>query len=290
MDGFEVSPVEDLRSPVVVIAFSGWSDTGRVTTDAADHLIETYHAERFLIVDPEEYFVFTDTRPYVRLIEGGLREITWPSNEAHAARLGDSQHDLVIVKGTEPNLRWEAFATRLSEAIAALRPSLVCTLVARPAATPHTRPIPVSGSSADAALARRFGLGRSMYQGATGLIGVAHDEMRKHGLSLVSLAASVPHYLSAEENPPATIALLQALEPMLGFVPPLEKLESESQEFLQRVEDASRGDDQISSYVRALEEQYEESGTPALEVETPPELSADDILRDVEDLLRGDGS
>ena len=291
MDGFEVTPVEDLRSPVVVVAFSGWSDTGSVTTDAADHLIDTYHAERFLKVDPEEYFVFTDTRPHVRLLDGGLRDIHWPANEAHAARLGDSQHDLVIVKGTEPNLRWDTFSTRLSETIAALQPSLVCTLVARPAATPHTRPIPISGSSADAAIARRYGLGRSMYQGATGVIGVAHDSMRKHGLSLLSLAASVPHYLSVDENPPATIALLQALEPMLGFVPPLEKLENESQEFLQRVDEASRGDDQIGSYVRALEEQYEEGDTAlAAETENAPELSADDILRDVEDLLRGDGS
>ncbi|MDE2668832.1 MAG: PAC2 family protein [Chloroflexota bacterium] len=288
MDGFEVSPVEGLRSPVVVMAFTGWSDTGTVTIDAARHLIEASNAERFITVDPEEYFVFTETRPEVRLVEGGLREITWPTNEAWAARLSDASHDLVAITGTEPNLRWEPFASRFASAIAALQPSLVCTLVARPAATPHTRPIPVSGSAADAALARRFGFGPSRYQGPTGIIGVLHDAMRKHGLPLVSVAASVPHYLSVDENPPATLALLRALEPMVGYVPGLDELQRECSAFLQRVEEASSGDDQIVQYVRALEEQYQEGDAPIVEADT--ELSADDVLRDVEDLLRGDGS
>ena len=288
MDGFEVSPVEGLRSPVVVMAFTGWSDTGTVTTDAARHLIETTNAERFISVDPEEYFVFTETRPEVRLVEGGLREITWPTNEAWASRLAGAPNDLVTVTGTEPNLRWEPFASRLAGAIAALEPSLVCTLVARPAATPHTRPIPVSGSAADAALARRFGLGPSRYQGPTGIIGVLHDSMRKHGLPLVSIAASVPHYLSVDENPPATVALLRALQPMLEYDLPLGDLDRESGAFLERVEEASSGDDQIVQYVRALEEQYQEGDAAFIEPDT--ELSADDVLRDVEDLLRGDGS
>ena len=288
VDGFEVSPVEGLRSPVVVMAFTGWSDTGTVTTDAARHLIDASNAERFINVDPEEYFVFTETRPQVRLVEGGLREITWPTNEAWAARLTDSPHDLVAITGTEPNLRWEPFASRFAGAIAALEPSLVCTLVARPAATPHTRPIPVSGSAADTTVARRYGLGPSSYQGPTGIIGVLHDALRKHGLPLVSIAASVPHYLSVDENPPATLALLRALEPMVGFTPPLDELESASAAFIERVDEASSDDAQIVQYVRALEEQYQEGDTPTIQPDS--ELSADDVLRDVEDLLRGDGS
>ena len=287
MDGFEVSPVEGLRSPVVVMAFTGWSDTGTVTTDTVRCLIDACDGERFLSVDPEEYFVFTDTRPETRLVEGGLREITWPSNEAWAARLRDAPHDLVAVTGTEPNLRWAPFAERFAGVIAELAPSLVCTLVARPAATPHTRPIPVNGSAADAALARRFGLAPSRYEGPTGIIGVLHDAMRKHGLPLVSIAASVPHYLSVDENPPATLALLRALEPMIGFTPPLGELERASDAFVRRVDEASSGDDQIAQYVGALEEQYQEGAFPG--PADAPELSADDILRDVEDLLRGDG-
>ena len=287
MDGFTVREVSGLRSPVVIVAFTGWSDTGTVTTDTATRLIEAYGAERFLEVDPEEYYVFTDTRPTVRLAADGMRELIWPRNEAFAARLADAAHDVVIVRGTEPNLRWRAFSTQLTEAIAQTSPSLICTLVARPAATPHTRPIPVGGSSADPALAARFGLGRSAYQGPTGIIGVLHDELRKRNVPLISLAASVPHYLNVDENPPATFALLRALEPVVGLPPPLGDLESEGRQFIERVNEASRGDEQIGAYVRTLEEHYGEEQAETYAEGGAELLSTDDILRDVEDLLRG---
>lgn len=284
MDGFEVNEVRGLRSPVVIVAFTGWSDTGTVTVDAAQRLVDAYRARRFLSVDPEDYYIFTETRPTVRLDERGLRQVEWPKNEAYAAFLPDAPHDLAVVKGIEPNLRWRTFATRMAEAIAALRPSLVCTLVARPAATPHTRPIPVTGSSADPALAAKYGLGRSTYQGPTGIVGVLHDALRAFDTPLISLAAGVPHYLNVDENPPATIALLRALDRVIGMTPPLGDLEAAQERFLERVEEASQGDDQIRAYVRTLEEHYGET-----EQEEPrPDLpSAADVLRDVEEFLRG---
>lgn len=272
------------------MAFAGWSDTGTVTTDAARRLIDAYAGERFLEVDPEDYYVFTDTRPTVKLDVSGQRELQWPTNEAHIVRLPEAEHDLIVVSGSEPNLKWRTFSERLSEAIAGHNPSLVCTLIARPAATPHTRPVPISGSSADPALAAKYGLGRSMYQGPTGVLGVIHDELRrKYNAPLISLAASVPHYLNVEENPPATAALLRALEPVIGVPAPVGDLEELGERFVERVEEASRGDDQIGAYVRTLEEHYGEVEDDE-ESETTGDLpSADDILRDVEDFLRGTG-
>lgn len=286
MDGFDVRPVAGLRSPVVILAFTGWSDTGTVTTDVARRLIDSFQGEKFLTVDAEEYYVFTEVRPMVRLTEGGIREIRWPSNEAFALRLPAANHDAIVVVGVEPNLKWATFAERLAEAIASFSPSLVCTLVARPAATPHTRPVPVTGSSADPALAARYGLGRSMYQGPTGVLGVIHDALRRRGAPLISLAAGVPHYLNVEENPPATLALLRALTPILGLAVPIGDLEEECERFRERVEEASRGDDQIGSYVRTLEEQLGEA-EPGPAEPTGELPSADDILRDLEDFLRG---
>jgi len=290
VDGFDVSPVQGLRSPVVIIAFTGWSDTGTVTVDVARRLIDAFNAQRFVTVDPEDYYVFTDTRPTVRLGVDGTRELHWPQNEAWYARLDDAPHDLVIVRGVEPNLRWRTFAERMAEIIANCQPSLVCTLVARPAATPHTRPVPVTGSSADPRLAARFGLGRSLYQGPTGIIGVIHDVLRReYNAPLISLAAGVPHYLNTDENPPATLALLRALEPIIGLAPPLGDLEQEGARFVARVDEASRGDEQIAAYVRTLEEHYGEPDEVPPDTEGSELPSADDILRDVEDFLRGQG-
>jgi proteasome assembly chaperone (PAC2) family protein len=294
VDGFSLSPVDPpLRSPIVILAFTGWSDTGTVTTDAANHIVEMFGGQQFLEVDPEDYYVFTDTRPTVSIDESGIRRLHWPQNVAFAVRTGLGEHDLVVVRGVEPNLRWRTFASRLAAAIVPLRPYLVCTLVARPAATPHTRPIPVTGSSADPRLAARYGLGRSLYQGPTGIIGVIHDALRTEKLDLISLAAGVPHYLSIEENPPATLALIRALEPILGYSIPEGDLEERAATFVERVNEASSGDDQVGTYVRTLEEQYEDDiddeGTTDDEAGASELPSADDILKDVEDFLRGSG-
>lgn len=287
VDGFSVSSVEGLRSPVVVVAFTGWSDTGSVTLDAANHIIDTFDAEPFLDVDPEEYYVFTDTRPTVTVNDAGIREIRWPENRAYYARLEGEAHDVVIVAGVEPNLRWATFARHFADAIAATSPHLICTLVARPAAAPHTRPIAVNGSAADPAVAARYNLGRSTYQGPTGIIGALHDALRSSGVPLVSLAASVPHYLNVPENPPATMALIRAITGITGIAIPLGDLEEEGNEFRVRVDEASSGDEQITEYVRSLEEHYSETGNPPEAAEDLPD--AGDVVRDVEDFLRQQG-
>jgi hypothetical protein len=288
VDGFSVTEVSGLRSPIVIMGFTGWSDTGTVTTDVVDHLVDVYDGERFLTLDPEDYYVFTETRPHVRIDDEGVRTLDWPENEGYTIRLPRAEHDLVVVRGVEPNLRWRTFSERLSDAVWKLEPSLVCTLVARPAQTPHTRPIPVTGSSADARLAAKYGLGRSLYQGPTGILGVLHDSLRRRGANLISLAAGVPHYLNVEENPPATLALLRALEPVIGLSPPIGDLDEDVARFAARVEEASSGDGQIAEYVRSLEQSYGETPQERDEPETREDLpSADDILRDVEDFLRG---
>jgi hypothetical protein len=116
---------------------------------------------------------------------------------------------------------------------------------------------------------------------------VLHDSLRRRGAGLISLAAGVPHYLNVEENPAATLALLRALQPVLGVNPPAGELEEDIARFAARVEEASTGDGQIAEYVRSLEEHYGETPQqPAVE-EGADLPSADDILRDVEDFLRG---
>ena len=211
------------------MAFTGWSDTGTVTTDlTAQHLVDAYNAERFLTVDPEDYYVFTDSRPHVRIEEG---------RRAHAS-IGPRTRPTSPASRMPPTTSSSSWAPNPTSAGApspnaspmpsgSSSPSLICTLVARPAATPHTRPVPVTGSSADPRLAARFGLGRSLYQGPTGILGVLHDSLRRRGADLISLAAGVPHYLNVEENPPATLALLNALEPVLGVAPPIGDLDDE---------------------------------------------------------------
>ena len=53
---FEEKP--SLRDPVLLMAFSGWSDAAESATEAATYLIKKYSAKRFSYIDPENYFEF----------------------------------------------------------------------------------------------------------------------------------------------------------------------------------------------------------------------------------------
>src|SRR3954451_592558 len=98
-----------LKSPLVVSAFKGWNDAGEAATAALGFLIESFDATEVGRIDPEEFYDFTAVRPTVRLSEGRTRVIEWPENSFHAAEVTGAEHDLLLLQGVEPSLRWRQF-------------------------------------------------------------------------------------------------------------------------------------------------------------------------------------
>src|SRR6266508_5878785 len=107
----------ELRDPVVVAAFEGWNDAAEAATGAIDHLVEAWNAELVGAVDPEDYYDFQVNRPTVGFDgndTGGIRRrITWPTTRVYVASPDGLDHDVVLVRGIEPNIRWRAFCAEL---------------------------------------------------------------------------------------------------------------------------------------------------------------------------------
>ena len=83
--------------------------------------------------------------------------ITWPTTRlSRCARRPGADRDVVLVRGIEPNMRWRVVLRRAPRRLPTSSASrLVVTLGALLADTPHTRPVPVSGTATDAELAAR---------------------------------------------------------------------------------------------------------------------------------------
>ena len=122
---------------------------------------------------------------------------------------------------------------------------------------PHTRPIQVTGSAHDSATAERLGLSRSRYEGPTGISGVFQDACVQAGIPCLSFWASVPHYVSQAPSPKATLALLHRVEEILDIEVPLGALPEQADEWETEVSQIASEDDEISEYIRALEEREE---------------------------------
>ncbi len=270
----EARGLRGLRNPVVVAAFGGWNDAGEAASGVIDHLVDAYSAELAFAIDPEEFYDFQVNRPTTRLVDGE-RIVEWPTTEVLVAHL--PERDLVLIGGPEPNYRWQEYTARLLSMLRSVHPEMVVLIGAMLTDAPHTRPVPVSGTASNQALADELGLELSDYEGPTGIIGVLSYECSRAGFPVVSMWASVPHYVAEPPNPQATLALLTRLEDVLNL--PLEsgELPEESQRWVEQVNDLVAEDPDISSYISALEERRDEA-TP-----TP---TGDSIAAEFERYLR----
>ncbi len=243
----------ELNRPVLIGAFRGWNDGAQAASLAAGYLAKTWEAERFADVDPEEFFDFQATRPHVSLEEGMSRRIDWPETAFFHARPDGIEHDIVLLLGIEPNLRWRTFADLLIDLAQELGVELMITLGALLADVPHTRPSPVTGSASDPELVQRLGLSASRYEGPTGIVGVLHDACKRAEIPSASLWAAVPHYVSLTPSPRAAVALCERLGDLIGVEIDVAELEEAAQTYEEQVSEAVASDEETAAYVDELE-------------------------------------
>lgn len=279
----------ELERPVFVIGFSGWNDAAEAASLAVSTIEKNWGAERFGNFDGEEFFDYQATRPQIRLVEGVTRTIEWPENvlSATSGGVGGSvgERDVVLLSGPEPNFRWKAFCQAVVDLARELNVSLVVTLGALLADVPHSRPVSVAASAQDPALVESLNLSASRYEGPTGITGVLHRYCAQEGLPAVSLWASVPHYLPSVPSAPASLALLENFQALVGGEIDISELERTSEEYQNQVAVAVAQDSDLSSYVRMLEERHDsqtEGGTKDLP-------SGDELASELERFLRENG-
>ena len=286
MDHLTVERIPELHDPVVVVAFAGWNDAASAATNAAKFIAARLGARRFAYCDPEPFFDFRSTRPMVRLDPRGNREVIWPTNEFLFARNPVGPHDVVIALGVEPDLRWRTFIESYVSLFKQLNVNFTVSLGALMADVPHTRPTRVTGTALDPEVAERLNLTTSRYEGPTGIVGVLHQRLRTATIPGASLWANVPHYLTTNENPPATAALLDRLQVLLGVEFDLSELRTKSERFVTEVNTAVSANPEIGEYVKRLEEAIDSAGDEDQPPSDRPLPPGQDVVLDVEAFLR----
>jgi len=281
----EIHQIPSLRSPVMVIAFSGWNDAAEAATGALSHLLGSWTDPSFDVVpeliadvDPEEFYDFQVNRPMIYVDESSVRNLTWPGTQIYALRTPSLAHDFIVVRGVEPSMKWKTFTSDLLDLAEDLEIDLVITMGSMLADTPHTRPITVSGSGAHPDIAKRLGVEISKYEGPTGILGVIQVACVGRGIDAVSLWAAVPHYASNSPSPKASLALVNALEDFLRISISQGTLPEESAAWEVEVTEMAKEDSDVAEYVKALEESKDASELP--------DVTGESIARELERFLR----
>ena len=245
-------------------------------------LREVWGAQPLAEMDPEDYYDYQVNRPMIAFDDSGVRRLTWPTTRLYVARLPLATRDVVLVHGIEPNMRWRQFTDELLGLCAELGVSMAVTLGALLSDSPHTRPVPVTGTATDSGTARRLGVEPSHYEGPTGILGVLQDACARRSLPSVSLWAAVPHYVAQSPSPKATLALVRRVEDLLDVPVPLGDLVEDARAWELGVDELAAEDEEVADYVRQLEE--------ARDTTDLPEASGEAIAREFERYLRRRGS
>lgn len=268
----------ELQDPVVVAAFEGWNDAGDAATTAARYLVDRWDLDLVAEIDPEEFYDFTSTRPQVRLDDDGRRQIDWPATEVYAGTIPGDTTDVIMIVGTEPELRWRTYTSALTDIAATSGARLCLTLGALLAEVPHTRPTPVVGTAAEAVVIAGLELQPSTYEGPTGIVGVLNQAWHDAGLLTASLWATVPSYVPGAPSPKAALALVERTAAMLETWIATTDLEIASASYERQVSELVDADEETATYVSSLEERHDE--------EPGVLMSAESIAEEVERFLR----
>jgi proteasome assembly chaperone (PAC2) family protein len=267
-----------LRRPVMIAAFEGWNDAGEAATGTVELLGERWEARPVASIDPEEFFDFTATRPRVELDgDDDERRIVWPANDLSVASPPGLSTDVVLLLGTEPQLKWRTFSQLVVDMAHELEVGMVITLGALLAEVPHTRPTPVTGSTADPELSAMLGLAPSRYEGPTGIVGVVSQAVRRAGIPSASLWAAVPSYVPGAPSPKATLAIVERVTTLLHTGLVLTDLEIAAASYERQLDELVAEDEETTDYVEQLEQRFDTEEHP---------LRPDSIVDEVERFLR----
>lgn len=273
----------ELHDPILVAAFEGWNDAGDAATIALRHLSDRWDARPLAEIKSEIFYDFSTVRPLVTLDELHNRTLTWPNNLFGVARVPGATHDVVILAGLEPQLRWQKFCDEIIAVADTLGVGRVVTLGALLADVPHTKPVEVYGASDDPTLMKSLELSPSSYEGPTGITGVLTTMCSEAGLSTASFWAAIPSYVPGSPSPKAALSLVHRVCEIVGTSVFATDLEIAAATYERQVDELLSEDEETAAYVADLEEAWDSE-----DVQVDAELAddPDQLVAEVEKFLR----
>jgi proteasome assembly chaperone (PAC2) family protein len=290
MDHVEFDREPPANLTTLVMAFGGWIDAGQAATGALRHLVRDLSAARLARIDPEQFFMFTQERPDVRMRSDESREIHWPRSEFFASPPGDGREGLLLFSGPEPHQRWRTYAKAFLDVAERCGVKRIVSLGALLAGAPHTRPVRVTARSTDPgwrSLVEAWGIyRRPTYEGPTGISTILLDAAEQRGISHLGLMGQAPHYLQNNENPAAIEALVTYVARLLHLKPDMSHFAEAIQEFRTQCDREVARNRASREHVQQLEQQYDATTSEEQQALPDGELDSEKLMQDLQEFLR----
>jgi proteasome assembly chaperone (PAC2) family protein len=255
---YTVSGAVKAESPVMISALLGWVDAASVATDAAKHIAGS--GPVIAHFDGDELFDYRSNRPILDIVDGAMAGVTWPEITVREATLGG--RDLLVMTGSEPDMRWHAFSSSVVELAQEFNVSLHVTLGAVPAAVPHTRATPMLTTASREGLISDISQLPPTMRVPSAAISIVDRELGKAGLDTVGFFAQVPHYVAGPYHD-GIMSLVGRVASQLGAEVSLDELRQQAATERAQLDEIVEGRPDAKEYVARLESVSEEENIPS---------------------------
>ena len=236
------------RQPVLLQALSGWVDAGGAGTDAAAVLAGS--GPVVAEFDPDALFDYRSNRPILDFVDGEIRDLQWPAITVHMRDIG--ARDLLVMTGTEPDMRWREFAESVFELAGRYSVTRLISIGAVPAAVPHTLASPVMMTASNKELLIGQRVPEGILRVPSAAVSVVDHHFAEHGIETVGFWAQIPHYVS-EPYKPAALALLSRVAGHLGLDLDLDEWRADADEQRSRLDEIVSSRPEAKQYIERLE-------------------------------------
>lgn len=279
---------------VLILGLDGWIDAGGAAGQAMAALLDGTETELVATFDSDALIDHRARRPTLRLTDGVIEDLSWPTIELRA---GTDRNDrgILLLSGPEPDMRWKTFSEDVLALASDLSATLTVGLGAYPTPVPHTRPVRLSATATSKELADAVGHVDGTIEVPAGIHAALEAAMGAADRPALGIWARVPHYISNIPYPAATVAILEGLQGVTGISIDLAELQGAAAVTHARINSLIGNSDEHASMLQALEQQWDSefsgSGEHVHDAGPMPENlpTADELAAELERFLRGEG-
>ncbi|MEK7281859.1 MAG: PAC2 family protein, partial [Chloroflexota bacterium] len=229
------------------------------------------------------FYDLTTLRPRVRMDNGVVRRLRFPTNEFYFYESRGQGHDLVLFSGVEPHYRWRSYIEHITAVAEKFGVEKGVTLGGIYDQVPHSRPPRISAAVSNPEL--RQGLEDASvslvtYEGPSSIQTSLLMALQQKGIEAMGLWASAPYYIQLP-NAKVCYGLLLRLSQMLNLSLDLEGLTRQARFVDFQLSQAVEGYPELAEHVKELEVMYDAGGEPFAE-----SLQDEGLISEIENFLR----
>lgn len=259
-----------MQNARMLLGFSGWMDGGEVSTGTIDYLVGALDAVPFAEILPEDFYIYNFPgsmelaalfRPHARIEDGLVQVFEEPANTFYYA----ADHNLVLFRGKEPNIRWREFSESMLSVAAEANVEEIYYIGSVGGLVPHTREPVYWTTMTDENFREPLvaeGFNPTNYEGPSSFSTYLITRATERSLRMASCIMGIPSYVDGR-NAKCIESMVRKIRAILGLTIDLADLEAESAEFLEKLNKAVSNDSKFAEKVRQLEAFYDQELEPA---------------------------